>query len=266
MDELAKYNQERWSALVDAGVEFAKPFADFDPDKALSYLDRWADIRRLDMVNFSGQTVLCLASGGGQQSVLFALLGGDVTVFDLTPAQLDQDRLMAEQYGFDLRIEQGDMRDLSRFADQTFDLVYQPYSINFVPDPLPVISEVSRILKPNGKYYLQIGNPLWNMEESDWTEKGYPIRQPYIQGQQSTPEDLPWDIGQPDGSVKKVMGPKEFTHTQGTIINGLGDKGLYIFATVEGPWGDPEAEPGSWEHLKTYLPLWPAFWSKKVSS
>lgn len=264
MDELAEYNKDRWSALVEAGVEFSKPFEDYDREKALDYLDRWGDLRRLGLTDFTDQDVLCLASGGGQQSVCFSLLGARVTVIDLTPAQLEMDRQMGEHYGFNIRIEQGDMRDLSRFEDQSFDIVYQPYSINFIPNPLPVIQEVSRIIRPNGNYYLQFGNPLWNMEESDWTEKGYPIRQPYRQGQQSTPEDHPWEVSQPDGSVTKVMGPKEFTHTQGTLINGLGDNGLFIFATIEGPWGDPEAEPGSWEHLKTYLPLWPAFWSRKI--
>ncbi|MEM7799304.1 MAG: class I SAM-dependent methyltransferase [Chloroflexota bacterium] len=265
MDELAKYNQERWSALVEAGIEFSKPFEGFDRQIALEYLDHWAEIKRLGMTDFSGQNVLCLASGGGQQSVCFSLLGGKVTVLDLTPGQLAGDEAMAESYGYKVETEEGDMRDLSRFDDHVFDLVYQAYSINFVPDPLPVLREVSRVLRPNGLYYLQYGNPLWNMEETDWTEKGYPIRQSYIQGQQSTPEDLPWDVWQEDGTISKVVGPKEFTHTLSTLVNGLGENGMFIFAMHEGPQGDPTAKPGSWEHLKTYLPLWPAFWSRKIS-
>ena len=39
--------------------------------------------------------VLCLAAGGGQQSVAFALLGANVTVFDLSETQLEHDRLAA---------------------------------------------------------------------------------------------------------------------------------------------------------------------------
>ena len=263
-DELIRFNQSRWQALVEAGVEFSRPFDDFDHQKALDYLDTWAEIKRLNLTDFNGQNVLCLASGGGQQSVCFNLLGANVTVLDLTEGQLEGDRKMAVQYGFDTRIEQGDMRDLSRFGDESFDLVYQAYSINFVPDPRPVIQEVSRVLKSNGLYYLQFGNPLWNMEEGDWTEKGYPIRQPYRQGQPSTPEEEPWDVWQADGSIVKVEGPKEFTHTLGTLVNSFGANQLYIFAMFEGPEGDPNAEPGSWEHLKTYLPLWPAFWAKKI--
>ena len=36
-------------------------------------------------------TVLCLACGGGQQSVALALLNANVTVFDLSEGQLDRD-------------------------------------------------------------------------------------------------------------------------------------------------------------------------------
>lgn len=265
MDELAKYNQKRWSALVAAGVSFGQPFSDFDREKALDFLDEWAEVKRLGFTDFAGQNVLCLASGGGQQSVCFGLLGANVTVLDLTPEQLDGDRAMATHYNLDFRIEQGDMRDLARFADSSFDVVYQPYSINFVPDPLPVLSEVGRVLRENGRYYLQFSNPLFNMHESDWTEKGYPIRQPYLQGQSSIPDDFIWDVEQPDGSIKKMEGPQEFTHTSGTLVNGLGANDLYIFAMYEGPTGDSGAEPGTWEHMKTYLPFWPAFWSRKIT-
>lgn len=264
MDELAKYNQERWSALVESGIEYTKPYADYDRQKATDYVDRWADIKRLELTDFTGQDVLCLASGGGQQSVCFSLMGGNVTVLDFAPGQLQSDRSMAKHYGYECRVELGDMRDLSRFEDGSFDVVYQAYSINFVPDPLPVLREVSRVLRPDGLYYLQFANPLWNMEESDWTGKGYPIRQPYVQGQPSTPDKLPWDVAQPDGSIEQVEGPDEFTHTLSTIVNGLGNNGMVIFAMIEVPKGDADAEPGSWEHLKSYLPVWPAFWSRKI--
>ncbi|MEM9776525.1 MAG: class I SAM-dependent methyltransferase [Chloroflexota bacterium] len=264
MDDLIKYNQERWQALVDAGVEFSVPYADYDQPQAIDYVDQWADIKRLELTNWTGKDVLCLASGGGQQSVCFSLMGGNVSVRDLTPGQLAGDRAMAEKYGYSVRTELGDMRDLSCFEDQSFDLVYQAYSINFIPDPWTVFAEVKRVLRPGGLYYLQFANPLWNMEETDWTEKGYPIRQPYVQGQQSTPEKLPWDVEQPDGSVKKVDGPDEFTHTMGTIFNGLGNNGMLVFAMIEMPKGDAAAEPGTWEHLKSYLPVWPAVWAKKL--
>ncbi|MET0647531.1 MAG: class I SAM-dependent methyltransferase [Pyrinomonadaceae bacterium] len=57
--------------------------------------------------------MLCLAGGGGRESACFALLGAAVTVFDLSPEQLERDRLAAAHYGTHVETVRGDMRDLS---------------------------------------------------------------------------------------------------------------------------------------------------------
>ena len=69
----------------------------------------------------AGREVLCLACGGGQQGPILAAAGARVTVLDNSPAQLAQDRLVAEREKLDLRLVEGDMADLSAFADQSFD-------------------------------------------------------------------------------------------------------------------------------------------------
>jgi hypothetical protein len=69
MDELTKYNIARWKALVDANALFTRPALNLDPISARERLDpegRLGDI--------AGKDVLCLACGGGQQSIAFALL------------------------------------------------------------------------------------------------------------------------------------------------------------------------------------------------
>ena len=82
------------------------------------------------------------AGGGGQQSAAFSLLGAAVTVVDLSEAQLQRDREAAAHYGANIQTLQGDMRDLSRFPAQAFDIVWQPYSLNFVPEVQLVFQEV----------------------------------------------------------------------------------------------------------------------------
>ena len=47
----------------------------------------------------NGLDTLCLASGGGQQGPVLAAAGSNVTVFDNSPRQLDQDRFVAEREG-----------------------------------------------------------------------------------------------------------------------------------------------------------------------
>ena len=58
-----------------------------------------------------------------------------------------------------LSLVHGDMQDLSKFADGSFDCVCQPISICFVPDVRVVYREVARVLKPGGLYQVAFCNP-----------------------------------------------------------------------------------------------------------
>jgi 2-polyprenyl-3-methyl-5-hydroxy-6-metoxy-1,4-benzoquinol methylase len=69
--------------------------------------------------NSISKDVLCLACGGGQQSIAFALLEANVTVFDLSEAQLNRDR-EAAHFGVDIKILQGDIRDLSHLNEAAY--------------------------------------------------------------------------------------------------------------------------------------------------
>ena len=55
--------------------------------------------------------MLCLACGGGHQSIAFALLDANVTVFDLSEDQLNRDREAATRFNVDVKIVQGDALD-----------------------------------------------------------------------------------------------------------------------------------------------------------
>jgi len=94
--------------------------------------------------------VLCLAGAGGQQGPLLAAAGATVTVLDNSPAQLAQDRLVADREGLALETLVGDMADLSVLGDQSFDLIIHPVSNCFVPDVQPVWQEAFRVLRPGG--------------------------------------------------------------------------------------------------------------------
>jgi SAM-dependent methyltransferase len=97
-----------------------------------------------------GRRILCLASAGGQQAPVLAAAGASVTVFDASAAQLDQDVMVARRDGLALETVQGDMRDLSVFADGSFDIVFHPISNLYVPDVRPVWNECFRVLQNGG--------------------------------------------------------------------------------------------------------------------
>lgn len=258
MDEIAKYNMERWRALVDANALFTRPALNLDPVSACERLDPEGRLG-----NLAGQHVLCLACGGGQQSAAFALLGANVTVFDLSEAQLQRDAEAAAHYGINIKILQGDMRDLSCFEAMAFDIVYHGYSLGFVPDARVVFQQVARVLRPSGIYHFNCANPFFiGLSEKDWNGEGYTLKNRYIDGAEVTYEDQDWvyDRSQTDEPVRL---PREYRHTLSALVGGLVEQSFVILhlSDYSGFYPDPKAEPGTWDHFVSMAPPWLSFWT-----
>jgi SAM-dependent methyltransferase len=262
MDELADYNKARWNELAQSGVKYSRPWLDLDERKARERIDPYGVLKEV-----AGKDVLCLASGGGQQSAAFGVLGARVTVFDLSNAQLEGDRLAAAHYGVQIRAIQGDIRDLSPLEEDAFDIVYEEYSLEFVPDVQPVLEEVARVIRPGGLYYLGFGNPfiLPAVDEEAWDGESYPLKYAYIDGEETTHLDPKWgywDVETRDRRTIKVEGPKEYRHTLSTLLNSLIGQGFVILGIWEAPGGDLTAEPGSWEHFQAFAPPFLKLWAR----
>ena len=99
--------------------------------------------------DFKGLKVLLVACGGGQQGPILAALGADVTVFDNSKRQLEQDEYVAQREGLNIKTVQGNMQDLSVFANESFDFIMQLAGC-FVDSVLPVWKETYRVLKKGG--------------------------------------------------------------------------------------------------------------------
>lgn len=258
MDEIAKYNVERWKALAEADALFTRPALNLDIASAREMVDVEGRLG-----NLAGKDVLCLACGGGQQSVAFALLGANVTVFDLSEAQLQRDAEAAAHYGVDIKIVQGDMRDLSCFEKEAFDIVYHAYSLGFVPDVRIVFRQVARVLRAGGIYYFNCANPFFiGLSERDWNGEGYTLRHPYLDGAEITYEDQDWvyDRKQTGETIKSA---REYRHTLGTLIAGLVEHSFLLLHVSDYTdfYPDPQAEPGTWDHFISIAPPWLSFWS-----
>jgi SAM-dependent methyltransferase len=257
MDELAKFNKERWEELAQNGVIYSQPFFDLNPQSARDIVDPvgvMGDVR--------GKDVLCLASGGGQQSAAFGLLRANVTMFDISETQLRKDSKIADHYNLNIQTVQGDMRDLSAFADNSFDVVWHAYSINFIPETNAVFNEVARVLRPNGLYRLECANPfVFGLDEADWLDTGYGLKRPYLDGAEVEFTNPDWEIHAEDGTITHVKGPREFRHTLSTVVNGLISRGFSILGVWEETGDQLDAAPGTWEHLKLIAPPWLTFWA-----
>ncbi|MDX2436181.1 MAG: class I SAM-dependent methyltransferase [Acidobacteriota bacterium] len=164
-DNILDLNRRAWNSLVENGNRWTVPVS---PEEiAAARRGQWQIVltpfRPVPSNWFpglDGAKVLCLASGGGQQGPILAAAGAEVVVFDNSPRQLDQDRLVASRDGLTIDTIEGDMADLGAFADQTFDLIVHPISNCFVPDLEPVWSEAYRVLRTGGAMLAGFTNPL----------------------------------------------------------------------------------------------------------
>ena len=172
--------------------------------------------------------VLCLASGGGQQGPVLAAAGACVTVLDASAAQLAQDRLVAQREELPLRLEQGDMADLSRFADACFDLVFHPVSNCFAREIGGVWREVARVLRPGGVLLAGFLNPdlfVFDLDAADRGELHAVNALPY-----SDLTHLPPDRLQQRLAAGETL---EFSHTLAEQIGGQLAAGLVITGFYE---------------------------------
>jgi SAM-dependent methyltransferase len=177
MMDILTYNRQAWDRQVAQGNRWTLPV-----DTATIAAARRGDwhvvltptkpVPRNWFPDLAGLDVLCLASGGGQQAPLFAAAGARVTLLDNSPAQLAQDRMVAERERLDLRAVEGDMADLSAFADQSFGLIFHPCSNCFAPHVRPVWREAHRVLRPGGVLLAGFTNPVLYVLDDAATERG----------------------------------------------------------------------------------------------
>jgi SAM-dependent methyltransferase len=258
LDGVAQYNQVRWEALAQAGVEYSRPWLNLTPDDARRELDPEGM-----MGDVAGCDVLCLTASGGQQSAAFALLGAKVTVLDFCQTQLARDHEAAAHYGCHVTTICADMRDFSALADDSFDLVWHAHSLNFIPSTCEVFDGVARVLRPGGLYRLETWNPLaMGLDADAWDGSAYPLKLPYEDGAEVLWPDPHWDFEDADGSPRRIEGPREFRHSLSTLVNGVLRRDLTLLGLWERPAGDSAAQPGTWKHFERFAPPWLTLWAK----
>ena len=107
-----------YDRMVAAGSVFAKVASDEEVADPLKVLDG----RGWLPASVAGLDVLCLAAGGGWQSILYAAAGANVKVVDLSPAMLRLDEREACRRGLPVSLVEGSMDDLTRFEAARFDV------------------------------------------------------------------------------------------------------------------------------------------------
>ena len=197
-DEVGATNERHWERMVKERCEFTRPWLDLDRNQIRQYAQGQLDPIPASLIELypasllegiEGKRVLCLASGGGQQSAVFGLLAGEVTVVDLAEGQLEGDRIAAAHYGYEVTTVQADMRELSCIEEASFDLVYQAPSMAYIPDVALVYAEVARVLVSGGLYRVCFSNPATEFVDwNSWDGQGYRIVMPYSERVERPPD------------------------------------------------------------------------------
>lgn len=110
-----------------------------------------------------GDRVLEVGVGTGINTSLYPT-NCHVTGIDLSAGMLEKARERVRREGLrNVRLLEMNAETLT-FADDSFDIVYAPYLISVVPDPVKVVREMRRVCKPGGKIivlnHFRSANPI----------------------------------------------------------------------------------------------------------
>lgn len=253
MNPILEHNRKAWDDRVRQNKAHTNPATDKDFENPLRAVDGrgWLgpDVR--------GKRILCLASGGGYQSVLFAAAGAIVTVVDISGEMLALDRRVAAERGLSVTTIEASMEDLPTLADASFDIVSQPVSTCYVPDVHLVYREVARLLPPGGLYVSQHKQPINLQTDVSSTAGGYLVREPYYRNG-SLPPATP--------SRTREAGTLEFLHCWDELLGGLCRAGFVIEDLREPRHDDEKAWPGSFGHRSRFIPPYVRLKARRVAT
>lgn len=235
---ILEQNSRAWDRYAEENIEWSIPVSSEEIELARN--DDWQviltpikPVPRDWFGDIRGKDILGLASGGGQQIPILAAAGANVTSFDNSAKQLEKDKFVAEREGLKIRLEKGDAADLSRFADESFDLIFHPCSNCFIKNILPVWRECFRVLRRGGVLLSGFNNPIIYIFDRFAEERGVlELR-----------HKLPYsDMENLSEAEKNEMIEKseafEFSHTLETQIGGQIEAGFLIVGFYEDYWTD----------------------------
>lgn len=239
--EYQDQNRRVWNHLAATGSLFAKTATEKELADPLGTLDGrgWLPSSVHDM------DVLCLASGGGWQAILYAVAGANVTVVDLSDEMLQLDIQESRRRNVSVRTIQASMDDLSDLGDATFDIVHQPVSTCYVPSLRPVYDEVARVLRDGGIYISQHKQPT-SLQISHRTE-----RQQFVIGVEYYQDGA---VPRQTDESYRESGAAEYLHRWEELVGGLCHAGFILEDLTEPVRADYTVDVAHYGYRGRYIP------------
>ena len=235
-NDAIEFNRSAWDRMAEAGDRFYRAVTaeEIAAAREGDWHLRLTPTKRVPpgwFGDLQNKNVLCLAGGGARQAPILAAAGAKVTVFDLSEKQLDRDREVAKREQLKIECVTGDMRDLSVFANDSFDLVVSPCATCFCPNVEPIWREAYRVVKPGGSLIVGFINPLYYLFDARKMDQGeFQVR-----------HSIPYcDFYLPEEEREALIGPErplEFGHGLDQLIGMQIEAGFSITGFYEDGWG-----------------------------
>ena len=246
-------NQSAWDHMAEHGSVFAHVATDEECRNPLAVLDG----RGWLPASVAGLDVLCLAAGGGWQSVLYATAGANVTVVDLSPAMLRLDEREAARRNLRIRTIAGSMDDLSMLPAAAFDIVHQPVSTCYVPDVTAVYRQVARVLRDGGLYISQHNQPTSLQVVRRNADDRFVIGIEYYH---------PGPLPRAQDESYRETGTVEFLHRWEQLVGDLCQAGFVLEDLREPYRADDQAPPHHYGYRGRFIPPYVRLKARRVQS
>jgi ubiquinone/menaquinone biosynthesis C-methylase UbiE len=234
-------NREAWDRLVAQQSRFCRVATDEECRQPLKTLDSRGWLPQ----SVEGLNVLCLAAGGGWQSILYASAGARVTVIDISPGMLALDVREAKKRGLNVAVHEASMDDLSFLHEASFDIVHHPVSTCYIPDVVKVYTQIAYVLKNGGHYISQHKQPTSLQISHRDAKNQYVIGVEYYHN-----GPLPVVA---DDSYREPHA-REYLHRWEDLVGGLCRTGFLIKDLREPKRGVPNSKPEDFRHRGMFTP------------
>jgi ubiquinone/menaquinone biosynthesis C-methylase UbiE len=198
--------------------------------------------------------VLDEACGVGRHSLELARRGfKHVTGLDFTRGYLKEAISKAEHEGLAVEFVHGDMKDLP-FADESFDAVYNFYtSFGYFSDRENelVIKEVARVLKPGGRFLLDVVNRDYivrHFQRRGWSEhNGEYLLEERELDLATSRNECTWLYLTRKGKVERKLSLRMYSLHE---LRAMFERNGLEFKEAWGTW---DFEPLTWDHFRQKL-------------
>lgn len=187
-----------------------------------------------------GRRIVEIGCGAAQCARWLRKEGAEVVGMDLSWSQLAYARVLDQQSGVSVPVVQADAGQLP-FADESFELACSAYgAMPFVADAGAVLAEVTRVLRPGGRWVFSVTHPIrWSFPDDPGpaglvARESYFDRRPYVEL---------------DGAGAPTY--VEHHRTLGDWVRAINDAGLRLVDLVEPEWPADHDRPwGQWSPLR----------------